>query len=315
MTALPGGSWAALPTPFTDDDRLDTAALAALARRHVAHGTAALVVCGSTGEAQALDAGEQAEAIATVAAAIRRAGARMPVVAGCTASATRDAMAAAERAARAGADALLCAAPPYARPTQEGIRAHIRAVAHASGLPVILYDVPSRTGVAIADETVARLAADGHIVALKDATVDLSRPPRLARACGGALLQFTGDDATAAAYRAMGGHGCISVTANVAPALCADLHAAWASGCLAAFARLRDTLDPLHAALFAEANPIPLKAALAALGLCGPRLRLPLTRASETTTNRLAPLLADIARLEGAAARARAPAPCLALAV
>jgi 4-hydroxy-tetrahydrodipicolinate synthase len=141
---------------------------------------------------------------------------------------------------------------------------------------------------------VARLFDDQLIVALKDATADLSRPPRLSALCGHALLQFSGDDATAPGYRAMGGDGCISVTANVAPALCSAMHRAWDGGELVAFGRLRDQLDPLHAALFAESNPIPVKAALAELGLCSDAVRLPLTRATKATRERLRALLPDV---------------------
>ena len=135
----------------------------------------------------------------------------------------------------------------------------------------MLYDVPSRSGVAISDDTVARLHDAELIVGLKDATADLSRPTRLRARCGDALLQWSGDDATAPAYRAMGGTGCISVTANVAPALCALLHRAWDNGDLSRFTALRDLLDPLHAALFVESNPIPVKAALAASGFAAAR--------------------------------------------
>jgi 4-hydroxy-tetrahydrodipicolinate synthase len=181
----------------------------------------------------------------------------------------------------------------------------VRAVAHAVDRPVMLYDVPSRTGVAIADETVARLFEQGLIAALKDATGDLARPPRLRALCGPALAQFTGEDACAAAHRAMGGIGCVSVSANVAPALCAALHRAWDAGNLVAFARLRDLLDPLHRSLFAESNPIPLKAALASLRLCADGVRLPLTRAVPATRERLIGVLARVMPAEDSAVRAR----------
>jgi 4-hydroxy-tetrahydrodipicolinate synthase len=189
------------------------------------------------------------------------------------------------------------------KPMQEGIFAHIRAIAHATDLPIVLYDVPSRSGVAIADDTVARLFDSQYIVGLKDATADLSRPPRLRARCGEQLMQWSGDDATAPAYRAMGGHGCISVTANVAPALCARLHAAWDNRDMGSFAELRDLLDPLHAALFLESNPIPVKAALASLKLCANEVRLPLTRAAAATAERLLEAMAPIMRAEEQAAR------------
>lgn len=292
------GSVVALATPF-QDHVLETDVLAELCERQIARGTAALVICGSTGEATSLSIAEYPCAVRVAVAASRG---RLPVIAGCSAMATDAAAELATAAAAAGADGLLCAPPAYAKPSQEGIFAHMRAVAHAADLPVMLYDVPSRTGVAVADETVARLFERSLIVAIKDATADLSRPPHLRALCGGALVQMSGDDATAAAYRAMGGHGCVSVTANVAPALCAKLHRAWDTGDLERFASLRDLLAPLHQTLFMESNPIPLKAALAMLRICAPDLRLPLTRAARPTRERLAEILFRIASIEEAAA-------------
>ena len=301
-----GGSLTALATPFRHT-RLDCDALARLSERQIARGTAALIACGTTGEAAALTQSEYARAVHTVTEA---AAGRVPVIAGCTAPSTATTIALGQEAASAGADALLCAVPPYVKPSQEGIFAHIRAIAHATDLPVVLYDVPSRAGVAIADDTVARLHEAQYIVGLKDATADLSRPPRLRARCGDRFMQWSGDDATAPAYRAMGGDGCISVTANVVPALCALLHAAWDNGDLVRFSALRDLLDPLHAALFQESNPIPVKAALAALQLCGNDMRLPLTRPLPATAARLDAVLAAIMRAEEAAVRR----PALALA-
>jgi 4-hydroxy-tetrahydrodipicolinate synthase len=294
------GSVTALATPFRAG-QVDEPGLAALAERQVRRGTAGLVACGSTGEAATLSAAEQARVLAVVC----EAAGVVPVLAGCTAVSTEVAASLARQAVRAGAEALLLAAPPYVKPTQEGIIAHVRAVAHAADRPVMLYDVPSRTGVAIADETVARLFEQGLIAALKDATGDLARPPRLRALCGSALAQFTGEDASAAAHRAMGGAGCVSVSANVVPALCAALHRAWDAGNLVAFARLRDLLDPLHRALFVESNPIPLKAALAGLRLCTDEVRLPLTRAVPATRERLAGVLARVMPAEDRAVQVR----------
>jgi 4-hydroxy-tetrahydrodipicolinate synthase len=294
-----GGSLTALATPFRET-RVDWEALSRLSERQIERGTAALVVCGSTGEAAALIMSEYAHSVRTVAEA---ACGRVPVIAGCTALATSAAVALGVEAASAGADALLCAVPPYVKPTQDGIIAHVRAIAHATDLPVVLYDVPSRSGVAITDDTVARLHDAELIVGLKDATADLSRPARLRARCGDAFLQWSGDDATAPAHRAMGGIGCISVTANLTPALCALLHRAWDNGDLARFASLRDLLDPLHAALFRESNPIPLKAALASLGLCADEVRLPLTRATPATQERLLAVMPPIMLAEEHAAQ------------
>jgi 4-hydroxy-tetrahydrodipicolinate synthase len=293
-----GGSLTALATPFRDT-QVDWKALSRLSERQIDRGTAALIVCGSTGEAASLTLPEYTRAVHTVAEA---ASGRVPVIAGCTALATAAAVAKGAEAAAAGADALLCAVPPYVKPTQDGIIAHIRAIAHATDLPVVLYDVPSRSGVAIADDTVARLHDAELIVGLKDATADLSRPTRLRARCGDELMQWSGDDATAPGYRAMGGIGCISVTANVAPTLCALLHRAWDNGELERFAVLRDLLDPLHAALFKESNPIPLKAALASLGLCTDEVRPPLTRAALATQERLLAVMPEVMLAEEHAA-------------
>ena len=297
-----GGSLTALVTPFKDI-QLDVPALARLATRQIAHGTAGLVVCGSTGEAQSLSTAEFARAIAAVAEV---AAGKAPVIAGCTASSTTMALVLAEAAVHAGADALLCAVPPYVKPTQDGIFAHIRAIAHRADLPVVLYDVPSRSGVGIADETIARLFDAELIIGLKDATADLSRPPRLRALCGDGLIQLSGDDATTAGYRAMGGDGSISVTANVTPAVCAMLHRAWDRGDRSNFAAVRDLLHPLHAAMFAESNPIPVKAALSQLGLCTDDVRLPLTRATLATQERLMRLLPNLMVTEAHAAGAHA---------
>ena len=292
------GSLVALVTPM-HDGQVDEEALAALCERQVQRGTAALVVCGSTGEAASLLPSEQ---MRVVRIAAETAAGRVPVIAGCGAPATDAATALAGAAVRSGASALLCAPPPYTRPTQDGIAAHVRAVSHASCSPVILYDVPSRTGVPIADATVARLFALGLIAGIKDAGGDLSRPVRLRALCGEGLLQFSGDDATAPAHLAMGGHGCMSVTANLVPALCARMHRAWTSGNAGEFARLRDQLAPLHQALFAESNPIPVKAALSLAGLCHGDLRLPLTRAGADTLDRLGVMLPALIAAEEEAA-------------
>lgn len=301
-----GGSLTALVTPFRDAC-VDWKALWHLTERQIERGTSALVVCGSTGEAASLMLSEYSRAVRTVAEV---SAGRAPILVGCTALATATAVAMASEAAAAGADALLCAVPPYVKPAQCGIIAHIRTIAHSTDLPIVLYDVPSRSGTPISDDTIARLYDAQLIVGLKDATADLSRPTRLAARCGSAFLQWSGDDATSPAHRAMGGIGCISVTANVAPALCALLHRSWVDGDLSRFAALRDVLDPLHAALFGESNPIPVKSALAGLGLCSDEVRLPLTRAGLATQERLLAVMPSVMLAEEHAAHQ----PVLALA-
>jgi 4-hydroxy-tetrahydrodipicolinate synthase len=294
-----GGSLTALTTPFRDTV-VDWKALSRLCERQIDRGTAALIVCGSTGEAATLTFPEYARAVNVV---VEAADGRVPVIAGCTALASTAAVALGIEAASAGADALLCAVPPYVKPTQEGIFAHVRAIAHATDLPVVLYDVPARSGTGITDDTVARLHDAQLIIGLKDATADLSRPTRLRARCGEGFMQWSGDDATAPGHRAMGGIGCISVTANVTPALCALLHHAWDGGDLRMFATLRDLLDPLHAVLFMESNPIPVKAALASLGLCTDEMRLPLTRATLATQERLLAVMPSVMLAEEHAAQ------------
>ena len=292
----------ALVTPFLagDPGELDLVALSRLAARALDRGVAGLVVCGSTGEAPALAPAEHARTVACVAEA---SGGR-PVVAGVGAPCTEAAVALAVAAEHLGATALLVSAPPYVKPGQTGLRAHVRAIAAATGLPIALYDVPSRAGIAFADETIARLFEDRQIQALKDASGDLSRPPRLARLCGPELIQLSGDDATALAHLAMGGQGCVSVTANVAPALCATLQAAFTTRDLSFAATLRDLLAPLDAALFAETNPVPVKAALGLMGLCASGVRLPLTRSEPATMARLSRALVAVTEQEEATAAA-----------
>jgi 4-hydroxy-tetrahydrodipicolinate synthase len=294
-----GGSLTAIVTPFLNA-HVDWNALTRMSVRQIARGTAAIVVGGSTGEAGALTLEEYSHAVSTVSEV---AAGRVPVIAGCTAITTSGAVAMGKEAAIAGADALLCAVPPYVKPTQEGFMAHIRAIAHATDLPIVLYDVPSRSALPIGDDTIVRLHDSELIVGLKDATSDLSRPTRLRSRCGDTFMQWSGDDTTAPGYRAMGGIGCISVTANVAPALCAMLHHVWDNGDLKHFASVRDLLDPLHAVLFKETNPIPVKAALACLGLCSDLVRLPLTRASLPVQERLLAVMPSIMLAEEHAAQ------------
>jgi 4-hydroxy-tetrahydrodipicolinate synthase len=295
---LSGGSFTALPTPF-HSGTIDKDSLARLCERQVDRGTTGLVVCGSTGEAASLRPEEHRLVIHI---AVEVAGGRVPVMAGCGALSTDMAVELAVAAVHSGASALLCAPTPYVKPTQEGIIGHMKAIQGVAQLPVMVYDVPSRTGVSIANDTLARLYEEGVIFGLKDATADLARPPRLRALCGESFLQMSGDDGTAAAYRAAGGDGCISVTANVAPALCSLLHRSWETGDLAAFVRARDRLAPLSDALFVESNPIPLKAALFILGLIEPELRLPLTAPSRNTFEQLVKPMAAVMAMEEALA-------------
>ena len=302
MTVIPhrgllaGGSAAALPTPFRGE-RIDQESLARLCERHIDRGTGALVVCGSTGEAASL---RQDEYRLAIQVAVEAAAGRVPVMAGCSALSTEGAAELAGLAAQNGAVALLCAPPPYVKPTQDGIVGHVTAIRNASSLPIMMYDVPGRTGVSIANATLATLFERGLVFGVKDATADLARPTRLRALCGSGFLQMSGDDGTAAAYRAAGGHGCVSVTANVAPGLCSLLHRSWDSGELSTFANVRDALAEVSDLLFIDSNPIPLKAALFTLGLMEAEMRLPLTRASRNTFQRLAEPIAALTAMDEA---------------
>jgi 4-hydroxy-tetrahydrodipicolinate synthase len=285
-----GGSMTALATPFKDGS-IGQSAFVHLCQRQIARGTTALIVCGSTGEAASLQSEEYANLIRL---AVATAKGQVPVIAGCGGPSTDAAVSAAVLAARSGAAALLCAPTPYVKPSQEGIIAHMRALEHVCDLPLIVYDVPGRVGVAIKDETVAALFERGLAVGIKDATADLGRPARLRALCGADFVQLSGDDATAAPYRAAGGNGCISVTGNLTPSLCALLHRSWDSGDLASFGSIRDFLAPLHDVLFVESNPVPLKAALSLVDLAEADVRLPLLRAADATKERLAGILGPI---------------------
>lgn len=214
--------------------------------------------------------------------AVAVAAGQVPVIAGIGANCSRTAAALAEDAARLGADAILSVVPYYNRPTQEGLYQHFKLVQSSTELPVILYDVPARTGVGLALDTIERLADLPNIVGLKDASGDLERAKEIRRLLGRDFLLLCGDDHLTADYLALGSQGCLSVTGNVAPALCAALHQAWAANDFGRFQLLRDRLDMLSEALFCETNPIPVKWALARLGLVRDDLRLPLTPLSQS---------------------------------
>jgi len=288
------GSCVALPTPFRYGT-VDFLALDALCHRQIDAGTAALVPCGTTGEAPLLTAGEHMRVVeATVAAA----GGRVPVIAGAGSNNTQTAVELARSAQQAGAQALLCVTPYYLKPTQTGLVAHFSAIHDAVDIPIILYDVPSRTACPMADVTIKRLAELPRIVGLKDATGDIPRVKQLRRRLGDRFILLSGDDASQAAFRLAGGDGCISVTANVTPGLCAALQKACDRRDVDDIARLEAILAPLHAAMFLEANPIPVKRALHRLGLMVDGLRLPLTPLSALADVQLAEVLRTVLPLE-----------------
>ncbi|HEX7966171.1 MAG TPA: 4-hydroxy-tetrahydrodipicolinate synthase [Gammaproteobacteria bacterium] len=268
------GSMVALVTPMAGDGRVDLEALDALVEWHVAEGTDAIVAIGTTGEASTLEGDEQLE---VVARCVRAAAGRVPVIAGATSNATAHAVQLSRRAEALGADAVLSAAPYYNKPGQEGLYRHFCAVAEAVSVPVLLYNVPSRTITDILPETVERLAKLPNVVGIKEATGDLKRAADIQRRCGKDFLLISGDDATARECMLQGGRGVITVTANVAPRLMHEMCMAALAGDAAKAAALDGQLAPLHKALFVESNPIPVKWALAEMRRIPPGIRLPLT--------------------------------------
>jgi 4-hydroxy-tetrahydrodipicolinate synthase len=278
----------ALPTPFDHAGCIDAVAFERLCDLQLANGATALIVCGTTGEAPTLSPQEHKNLIRT---AVARSRGRIPVIAGAGANATAHAIDLAKDAEAAGADAILSVVPYYNKPTQAGLYAHFRAIAESTGLPVILYDVPSRTACGLADETVARLAELPRVIGLKDAAGDASRPARLRSLVGTDFRLLCGEDALALPYFAQGGDGCISVTSNVAPGLCRKVYLAWAHGQSVRAQRLAQAVAQLTAALFRESNPVPVKHALALLGLMSPAVRLPLVELSNQHRTELGEVL------------------------
>jgi len=278
------GSMVALITPMGEDGSVDEVSLQRLVDFHVAQGTDAIVAVGTTGESATLDEEEHCHVIRRV---VDLAAGRVPVIAGTGANATTEAIRLTRCAQEAGADACLLVTPYYNKPTQEGLYLHFRAVAEAVAIPQILYNVPGRTACDMLPETVQRCAQIDNIVGIKEATGDLARVPRLRELCGEGFDLYSGDDATAREFILLGGHGVISVTANVAPRLMHEMCAAALRGDRAQAEVLDARLTGLHKALFVESNPIPVKWAVAELGLAPQGIRLPLTWLSESARPRV----------------------------
>ena len=268
------GSMVALVTPMADDGAIDEAALAALVEFHIQNGTDAIVAVGTTGESATLDEEEHCFVIRRV---VQIAKGRVPVIAGTGANSTREAIELTRCAKEAGADACLLVTPYYNKPTQEGLYLHHKAVAEAVAIPQILYNVLGRTAVDMQPETVERLAGVPNIIGIKEATGDIERARRILDSCGSEFAIYSGDDATAMELMLAGGHGVISVTANVAPKAMHDMCMAALAGERNQAAAINDRLMALHQDLFVEANPIPVKWALHAMGMIGTGIRLPLT--------------------------------------
>lgn len=271
------GSLTALVTPFDGSD-VDYDAFARIVEFQIQSGTHGLVPVGTTGESPTLTHSEHEKAVETCIAVAKG---RVPVIAGAGSNSTREAVALAQHAQKAGANGVLIVTPYYNKPTQEGLYQHFKAVSDAVSIPIIIYNIPSRSVVDMSVATMVRLFQLPNIAGVKDATASPVRASQQRAAMGEGFNQLSGEDATALAFMAHGGHGCISVTANVAPRLCADFQDACIAGDFGQALALHDKLMPLHEALFVETNPGPAKYALSRLGFCKPDTRLPLVPLSE----------------------------------
>ena len=270
------GSITALVTPFANG-KVDDAAFQHFCEWQIAEGSNGLVPCGTTGESATLSHDEHERVIRLC---VEAAVGRVPVIAGTGSNSTEEAVSLTRSAKASGVDAALIVTPYYNKPTQEGLYQHYKHIHDSVDIPIIIYNIPGRTGIDMSVETMARLAKLPGIVGVKDAAGDLARPARTRLAIGADFCQLAGDDPTAAAFLAQGGHGVISVVANVAPKASAQLQAAWKAGDLKKLAEYRDLLTPLGQALFVEVNPVPVKYAVSLLGYCEPSVRLPLVEAT-----------------------------------
>ena len=273
------GSMPALVTPFQGGE-LDIETLKKLVEWHVGEGSNGLVPVGTTGESPTLTHREHELVVEEV---VKAAAGRIPVVAGAGSNNTLESIRLAQHAEKVGADGILVVTPYYNKPTQRGLIAHFTAVHDCCKLPIIIYNIPGRSVVDMTPETMGQLAKLERIVGVKDATGDLARVCDQRLTCGPDFIQLSGEDGTAHGFNAQGGVGCISVTANVAPKLCAQLQAACAAGDYATALSLQDKLMPLHKAIFTEPGLVGVKYAMSRLGLCSDEVRLPLTGLSDET--------------------------------
>jgi len=281
----------ALVTPFARDGKVDEAALERLVEFHVANGTDGIVPCGTTGESATLDYEEHDRAIAVCVRASRK---RIPVIAGTGSNSTQEAIVMSRHAEKNGADGLLLVAPYYNRPTQQGLYLHFKAVAESVGLPIVLYNIASRTGVNIEPETTARLVKDcKNIVGMKEASGSLDQMARTKFLCGEKLTLLSGDDSLTLPLLAIGGEGVISVVANIIPKDVKAMVTAFAQGDLKEARRLHYKMLPLVKAMFIETNPNPVKTAMGLMGLCEPGLRLPMCGLGEANLGALKNALKD----------------------
>src|SRR6202047_5365012 len=273
------GSFTALVTPFRDDG-LDERAFRDLVEWQIGEGTNGLVPVGTTGESPTLSHDEHKQVVEWCVAAVNG---RVPVAAGAGSTSTREAIELSRHAEKAGADAVLVVTPYYNKPTQEGLYQHYKAINDAIGIPIVIYNIPARSVIDMSVDTMKRLFELPNIAGVKDATANVIRVSQQRQAMGADFNHLSGEDATALGFMAHGGHGCISVTSNVAPRLCAEFQHACLNGDYATALSLQDKLMPLHSALFIETSPAPAKYALSVLGKCAEAVRLPMVPVTEKT--------------------------------
>jgi len=275
----------ALVTPFTKAGAVDAKAYQDLIAWQIKEGVGAVVPCGTTGESPTLSHKEHKRVVELAVEAAK--GKKVPVIAGTGSNSTDEAIDLTRSAKKAGATAALVVTPYYNKPTQEGLYQHYKAIHDAVDLPIVIYNIPGRSVIDMTVDTMGRLAKLPNIIGVKDATNDLTRPPRTRKACGKDFCLLSGEDGTQLAFLAMGGQGCISVTSNIAPGLLAQMHAAWAKGSVKTAMAINEKLMPLHDAMFCETNPAPVKYALSLLGRVRPDVRLPLVAISEVSKARV----------------------------
>jgi 4-hydroxy-tetrahydrodipicolinate synthase len=273
------GSFTALVTPFSNGS-VDEQAFRGLIDWQIAEGTDGLVPAGTTGESPTLSHDEHRQVVEWC---VEQARGRVPVIAGAGSNSTGEAVELAQHAQACGATAVLVVTPYYNKPTQEGLYQHFKAINDAIGIPIIIYNIPARSVIDMSVDTMKRLFELENIAGVKDATANVVRVSQQRAAMGTGFNQLSGEDATALGFMAHGGHGCISVTSNVAPRLCAEFQHACLNGDYATALSLQDKLMPLHSALFIETNPAPAKYALFVLGKCAETVRLPMVPVAEKT--------------------------------
>jgi 4-hydroxy-tetrahydrodipicolinate synthase len=271
------GSFTALVTPFKNGG-LDEDAFRNLVEWQITEGTNGLVPVGTTGESPTLSHAEHKNVVEWC---VDQAKGRVPVVAGAGSNSTKEAVELSQHAEQAGADAVLIVTPYYNKPTQEGLYQHYKAINDAIGIPIIIYNIPPRSVIDMSVDTMKRLYELKNIAGVKDATASMPRVSQQRAACGPEFNQLSGEDITALGFNAHGGHGCISVTSNVAPRLCSEFQAACGRGDYAAALKLQDKLAPLHQNLFVETSPAPVKYGMSLIGKCSEAVRLPMVPASE----------------------------------